>query len=399
LSEETPQEQSSRISKARERQLKRKSGRKSSEKSVAASRRARHLSPSGGFQLPTINMKYIRPIALGGGALLFMAAVIIAVGLFKGGTGEESQIDPNALWVGDEWTYGDKSDEEFSTFVRRLKDNKIGSVYAYVSDLNADNTWTGDASRENRFVEVESSVQTFVATLKDKYPDLQIYGVLGVQAGLDEDGYRLDNTQVQQAVANFSQQVVTTLGCDGVLINVDIVANGDENYLNLLRSVRRAIGEEQLLAIAVPPDWSPADVDIPKPDIIAEGTEWELQYKQRVALLQIDQMAVQSYNSYLTTSDDYTEWVAYQTQAFASALFDIQAPTLILMGAPTYENSPPAHDVRVENMRSSLTGIRQGLLQAGEASQTVSGVAIYANWSTDEVEWTQFKDDWVDSGE
>jgi hypothetical protein len=399
LSEEAPQEQSSRISKARERQLKRKSGRKSSEKSVAASRRVRHLTPSGGFQLPAINMKYIRPIALGGGALLFMAAVIIAVGLFKGGTSEESQIDPNALWVGDEWTYGDKSDEEFSTFVRRLKDNKIGSVYAYVSDLNADNTWTGDASRENRFIEVESSVQAFVAKLKDKYPELQVYGVLGVQAGLDEDGYRLDNVQVQQTVANFSQQVVTTLGCDGVLVNVDIVANGDENYLNLLRSVRRAIGEEQLLAIAVPPDWSPAGVDIPKPDIIAEGTEWERQYKQRVALLQIDQMAVQSYNSYLTTSDDYTEWVAYQTQAFATALFDIQAPTLILMGAPTYENSPPAHDVRVENMRSSLAGIRQGALQAGEAAQIVSGVAIYANWTTDEVEWTQFNDDWVTAGE
>ena len=179
-------------------------------------------------------------------------------------------------------------------------------------------------------------------------PNIEIYGVLGVQAGLDADGYRLDELAVQQAVADFSAQAVETLGIDGVLLNVDLVSNGDTNYLDLLRGIRRSLPPDAKLAIATPPDWTPRGVDIPRPTLIAEGAAWDEEYKQRVALIQVDQMVVQAYNSYLEDPADYTEWVAYQTQAFAEAMFVIQAPTDILIGVPTYDNTPPAHNVRVE---------------------------------------------------
>ena len=94
------------------------------------------------------------------------------------------------------------------------------------------------------------------------------------------DGYRLDDEGVQQAVADFSQRVVSDFGFDGVFLNVEPVWNGDENFLSLVRGVRAAVGIDTLVSVAAPPDWSPANADIPVPPLIVPGTEWDDTYKR-----------------------------------------------------------------------------------------------------------------------
>jgi hypothetical protein len=349
--------------------------------------------------MPAIDTRYVRPVVMSAAAIGFMLIVIFAVGLFKS---EPEESDPNAIWLGRDWTYENHDDDEVRALVEHLRDYEIGTVFAHVSELNVDGSWTGKPEEQNQFSEVQSEVARFVEQIKRFGSDIQVYGTVIFRVDLDADGYRLDSARMQRAVVDFSARVVTTLGFDGVFLQIDpLVSDGDENLPNLLRQVRQAIGEEPLLAVTIPPDWTPSDTEIPSSSSIAPGTEWDTRYKQRIALLQVNHMVVRAYDSYMTADDDYVAgeyitWVAYQVKTFAEAVASIQTDTHLLVAISTNDSVPDAHDVRVENVPAALIGVAQGLEQAGEAADVVQGVAIYADWTTSDVEWAQFEDNWLD---
>jgi hypothetical protein len=125
------------------------------------------------------------------------------------------------------------------------------------------------------------------------------------------------------------------------------------------------------------------------------GTEWEKEYKQSVALL-VDDLVVMVYNSSLATPADYAQWVAYQLRAYTLAVAELNTSTEVIIGIPTYEAELPGHDPLVENVVSAVAGVRMGLEQAGDAAQYFKGLAIYGYWTTDETEWADFKQEWID---
>ena len=231
--------------------------------------------------------------------------------------------------------------------------------------------------------------QCICSQLKEAYPQVNLHGWVSFPANLGEDGYRLDDEELQQSIADFSASVVNELGYDGVFLNIEPVWDGDEAFLSLLRKVRTSVGENTPVSVAVPPDWSPEDADIPVPPLIVPGTVWSREYKQSVALL-TNQMAIMAYNSGLSEADDYVEWMAYQVETFAEAVGELGEGTNVIIGIPTYDAEPPGHDPAVENVLSALQGYSLGLAQAGEDAAFVQGIAVYADWETDETEWAQF---------
>ncbi len=46
-------------------------------------------------------------------------------------------------------------------------------------------------------------------------------------------------------------------------------------------------------------------------------------------------------------------------------------------------------------MFTALNGLRKGVEQAGNAGRFVTGAAIYGGWETDDTEWLQFQQGWV----
>lgn len=387
-----------RATKARERQQRRRQRKQTQEQrtvSTARSSRPKQIAPAEKpRERPQLDLRFLRPILLGVGALLFMVVLILAVGMFK----DDPVIpDANALWIGPEWTYIPVDDDAIRDFAGQLRAHEIGAVYAHISELNVDNSWTGRVDGQNRFSEVEREVTDFAAAFRRAYPDAQLFGTLSIRTDLDDDSYRLDDEEVQAVITSMSSRVVTSLGYDGVLLNVEPVWDGDANLLELLRRVRRAIGDNKLLAVAIPPDWTPQGVDVPVPSVIAPGTIWDQQYKQRIVLTQVDQIVLRSYNSYLTRSDEYADWMAYQVQTLSEAVAAIEDTGVdVLIGLPTYRNDLPAHDVNVENLVSASVGIRRGLEQLTEETNRIRGVALYANWDMDDDDWQQFRDVWLD---
>jgi hypothetical protein len=226
------------------------------------------------------------------------------------------------------------------------------------------------------------------------YPEADVYGLLEVppDAGL---GYRLDDAALQARVAAISQRIVSELNMDGVVLSILPVSDGNADWLATLRGVRAAIGEANVLAAVVPPDWRPADADVPFSPLYAPDALWSAEYKQSAALL-LDQMIILAYNSGLEDAGDYGEWVAYQVRAYTEAIEGLGAniSTRLLVGIPTLDSQLPMHDATVENVASALAGIQLATEQLGASASLIQGVTLYTSATTDESEWGAYEQGW-----
>lgn len=354
------------------------------------------LRPSGAVTLPDINWRQLRlPVYIVGGLLIF-GLMLLFLSRFTGG---DDSLPPNALWLGTEWSYGLDESASMDDLAARLREHDVGTVYAWVSWLQTENVWAGRTDLENNFNEVSDDVRAFVTDFKAAYPEANLYGWVSVPVGTEPGGRDISDPNVQQAVATFSQFVVQDLGFDGVFLNVELVFDGNQDFLSLLGVVRDTLGTEAFIAAAIPPDWSPLDAAIPVPPLIEPGTEWSAEYKKNVALL-VDELAVMAYNSGLSDQEDYIDWVAYQVAIYADTIAELDTGTgpgvRIVIGIPTYDTELPGHDATVENIPTAIRGVRAGLEAAGDNARYVNGVAIYADWTSDDVEWAQFYLNWVD---
>ncbi len=357
------------------------------------------LRPAGGFRLPTnVHLPKSRtPYYVAGGVVI--AVILLAIlGRLTGGSSRVT-TPPNGLWLGTEWTYGLDPNRKVTDLVSRLRDHQIGTVYAWVSWLKGDDkNWGGRKDGSNQFAEVEDSVKTFVRDFKSQYPESHLYGWISVPVGDINNGLSIKDADTQTRIVDFSKHVVNDLGFDGLSLNIEPVWNNDQDFLALLKKVRDAVGDKVFISVAVPPDWSPIGAGIPVPPLIVPGTVWDDKYKQSVGLV-VDEMALMAYNSGLKNAADYSSWMAYQVKTYADAIAGLDSgagPGVELMvGIPTYDAEPPGHDPLVENVPSAVQGIKLGLQQAGDNARYVQGVALYADWETDEPEWTQFMMTWV----
>ncbi len=316
-------------------------------------------------------------------AIAFVLLVVYVLGRVRNSSLE---TQPNAVWLGTEWTYDTHTDAEIAELVQKLRDRHIGTIYAYVSYLQFNGTWRNEDKFDN--------IKTFVQQFEKAYPEGQLYGLVGVPTSDAAHPPRLMDVNLQQQVADLSKRLTTEFAFKGIFLDAEPVWDGDQDYLALLRAVRAAIGMDKPISAAIPPDWSPSNAEIPVPALMEPNTEWKKEYKQSVALL-VDQMVVMVFNSTLPTASDYSQWVAYQVKTFADAIGALNTNTELLIAIPTFDAEPPGHDPAIENIDSAVAGIRAGLQQAGSNASYVKGLAIYADWTTDDTEWADFQKTWV----
>lgn len=375
---ESPTPDSSHRNRARERHLRRKQQGMAQPAGVP-----RQLRPTGGFELPEIRMPDNRLILYGVAGAIFLVLVVVFIGRLKP---ETPQTSPNALWISTQWTYDNPDDSALTGLAQKLRDHQIGIVYAWVGLLQPNNVWSDTTKLEQ--------VKSFVQRFKKLYPEVRLYGWLSIDAQPIDGNSRLGDASMQQNVADFSQRMTGEFQFDGVMLNAVPVFNGDDNYLALLRKVRSSLSEEKSLSVAVPPDWTPTDPNVPKSPRIEPGTVWEEAYKQRVALI-ADQIVITAYNSGLATVADYSAWMAFQVESFGQAITKLQSSTELLVGVPAYDLQLPVHDTSVENIQSAVDGIRDGLNGLGASSTVVKGIAVYFESQMTDSDWSQFQTLWV----
>jgi hypothetical protein len=178
-------------------------------------------------------------------------------------------------------------------------------------------------------------------------------------------------------------------GFDGVHLNVEPVNDGNVEYLALLRALRTAVGDKGLLSVSA---IRPGPLAIPG----APNFFWSLDYYRRVASV-VDQVAIMSYDTGLPTAGLYRRYVSYAASSVTRALAKSGTRARVLLGVPTYDETGLMHRVRVENPGNALLGVIAGLRGVGGGG-TFEGVALYAEWTTDEQEWQTYERLWRGQG-
>ena len=171
-------------------------------------------------------------------------------------------------------------------------------------------------------------------------------------------------------------------GFDGVHLNVEPVDDGNDEFLALLRALRTAVGTSHLLSVSA---IRPAPVGLPR----APNFAWSPDYYARVAAT-VDQIVIMAYDTALPTPSLYRRYVRWAARSVAGALDASGSDARVLMGIPTYEPFGFMHRRGVETPENALVGVVAGLRGLG-AGGTFEGVALYAEWTTDEADWARLR--------
>jgi hypothetical protein len=163
------------------------------------------------------------------------------------------------------------------------------------------------------------------------------------------------------------------------------VDDGNDDFLALLRSLRTAVGDQNVLSLSA---IKPGPLHIP----LAPNFFWTPAYYARVGEL-ADQIVVMAYDTGIPTPSLYRRYLAYVAGSMSRTLARAHSRARVLVGVPTYDGSGIMHRGRVENPENALLGIVAGLRGLG-AGGTFEGVALYAEWTTDEEEWDTYERVW-----
>ncbi len=231
-------------------------------------------------------------------------------------------------------------------------------------------------------------MRAFLAAARRVAPDLRVLPWIG---GLRK-GYKRqrpgtvelgDLSQRQRMVAE--ARGLVDEGFDGVHLNVEPVNDGNDEYLALLRALRTAVGPGRILSVSA---IRPAPVGLPR----APNFAWSPDYYARVAST-VDQIVIMAYDTALPTASLYRRYVRWAARSVAGALDASGSDARVLMGVPTYEPFGFMHRRGVETPENALVGVVAGLRGLG-AGGTFEGVALYAEWTTDEADWAAYERYW-----
>jgi hypothetical protein len=287
--------------------------------------------------------------------------------------------DRNAVWLEHRWLERGQSQEAMELLFRRLRSH--GVIYLYPHLIPFDTT--GALPPHDR-----DQMRAFLATARRVSPDFKVLPWVG---GL-RAGYRRQRAgTLQLGDLNQRQKIVAEVrglvdeGFDGIHLDVEPVDDGNDELLALVRALRTAVGAGHLLSIAAT---RPAPLGLPR----APNFAWSPDYYARVAGL-VDQVVIMAYDTALPTPSLYRRYVQWAASSVASALDESGSKARVLMGVPTYRTFGFMHRAGVETPENALVGIVAGLRGRGVGG-TFEGVALYAEWTTDEQDWAVYERYW-----
>jgi hypothetical protein len=102
------------------------------------------------------------------------------------------------------------------------------------------------------------------------------------------------------------------------------------------------------------------------------------------------------YDSYLYLPRLYVQLVAAQVLHVTNAALQSDNPGCkVVFGLPTYEDVTLAHHRPSESLANSLRGIGQGLANSQTQHGTIDGIALFADYTTDDNEWKLYDRIWL----
>ena len=287
--------------------------------------------------------------------------------------------DRNAVWLEHRWLERPHPEQEMEALFSSLSRRGVLYVFPHLIPFDAAGRLPEHAREQMR---------AFLATARRVAPEMKVLPWVG---GL-RTGYRrtrigsltlADLRQRQRIVAECRGLVDE--GFHGIHLNVDHVDSGNVEFLALLRALRTAVGPRSLLSLSA---IRPGPISVPG----APNFFWTTEYYARVGAL-ADQIVVMAYDTALPTPALYRRYLSYAASSVTRTLVGASSRARVLVGIPTYDATKLMHREDVETPENALLGVVAGLRGLG-AGGTFEGVALYAEWTTDDAEWATYERLW-----
>lgn len=289
---------------------------------------------------------------------------------------------PNALWAGHRWVGEAHTEQAYDDLAAHLRRQRISDVYFHVGPL------TGEGLIPSKRYPYAGLL---LEAMRDRAPDIMLHAWIGqveMRGGGPLDiANAATRANIVATAATFIQ-----LGFDGIHYNIEPVYSGDRHLLALLdESAAMTRSRGRFLSMATDELTPFPGLEYVARPFVRQAGLWGADYYREVAA-RTDQIAVMMYDTAMPFDWLYGTIVAWETWRLRGI---VGQGTTLFMGVPTYEEEHFGFHPAAENMRSGLRGIGIGLALDGPDTGLEVGAAIYANWTTDEAEWSIWRRDWL----
>jgi len=287
--------------------------------------------------------------------------------------------DRNAVWLEHRWLERPHPDGETEALLSSLARRGVLYVFPHLIPF-------GENGRLP--VHDREQMRAFLAAARRVAPGMRVLPWVG---GLRVGYRRTRPGTVSLADLGQRQRIVAECrglvdeGFDGIHLNIEPVDDGNLEFLALLRALRTAVGRDRVLSLSAT---RPAPISLP----VAPNFAWTPDYYDRVGDV-ADQIVIMAYDTALPTPGLYRRYLAYAASSVASSLVAARSGARVLVGIPTYDGTGLMHRAGVETPENALLGVVAGLRGLGLGG-TFEGVALYAEWTTDEQEWATYERLW-----
>jgi hypothetical protein len=290
---------------------------------------------------------------------------------------EGPQLDrgENGAWIRYTWYFGERKPDEIPALADRLKRHGIRDAYFHVRYIKR------DGSLRFRY---PVQAQTLNGRMAQLAPTVRRIAWIYAGNSEGEGDVVLSDPKVRQRMVGEAVWLVEKAGFQGVQWDYEICPDRDPHLLKLLEETRAALPPGTPLGVAVP-TWMPPPIS---------GFGWSEGYFGEVAR-RCDQIAVMGYDTGLYFPRAYSWLMAQNTARVTRAVAAANPQCRVLMGVPTYEEGPFSHNSHAENLRMALQGVREGLALKTADASVFAGIALFADYTTDEAEWAELRRSWT----
>ena len=288
----------------------------------------------------------------------------------------------NALWLKHQWVGNDHSDQEYVDLCNLFSEKQITDAFFHVGPLNE----KGKIEKEKYLF-----AETLVVKMKECNPDVNLQSWIGqieVKGGGILD---IEDEEIRKNIISTADEFLD-IGFDGIHYNIKPSYKGDQEIIDLLKQTKKITEEKGKILSIAGDELEPFEGSEKLARLLFERAGfWDEKYYLEVAQ-NVDQIAIMTYDTALPADWLYGNIMQWQTY---NTLNLLGSEKTIFIGIPTYDEKSFGHNPKAENMVSGLIGIKKGLLTFDDDELQNFGVAIYAEWTTDDSEWDYYKENWV----
>ena len=327
-----------------------------------------------------VGTRPFRRLGISLGVVLFVIVILpvfaTSVWWLPGPMTSAHSIGTNALWLSHTWSGSAHTEAEYGRLAKLLQRNQISDAYFHVGPIDRG----GDVPTTRYAYAPE-----LLAALHRLAPGVHVQAYLGqvlVRAGGPLD---LQSNAVRDRILAAARRLLD-LGFDGIHYDIEPLTAADDDFLDLLtRTYALTAQRGAILSASLPRlgPWNPGQATAHLPWPFITGS-----YLRQVAT-RVNKVAIMVYNLPLPTAP-LVGWVyAWETSHVLDLIGD---QVHVFIGVPTYEEGP---HLTGESLRTVIRGTRRGVGQLHRQPKRQYGLAIFAEWTTSDREWTIWQQEWL----